>query len=744
MAAAVLPIALIAPVLRVVTDDTREVEAARLDATVRDTSAAISVQLEGISAPLVTLAGASGRRVLGGDDGLRDTLQRGLGGLVAGDSPVVAAGAVGLDGRVVLGAPKGEFAALPASLVRRVAGGEAGTVLLDEASLDESGHVTVLTPVRGRDGPLGVLAADVSLARLLSAAVGDAWPAGRTIALRDAAGGDPRYTADRPAGLLQLPGQVVGRAIDPGSGFEGSATAPLSAAGFAGWTVTVHEQLTVSSLPIAPLIALLAAALLLVALVIWMARRVLEPAIELDEARHRMGQLYAAEREAALQDHLTGLGNHRAFQEELARQFDQSRRYHVPFAVLLVDLDEFKQVNDTLGHAIGDDLLVEVGRLIRATIRQADRGFRTGGDEFAVVLPHTKADGAADLGRRLLTRMLEDRSAGTYRRPISYSGGVAAVPEHASDRTDLLARADAALYRSKRGGRTLITTFDAAVDRPSLSDHERSQLAEKLLKLIQDRALKAVYQPIVNIRTGLPIAFEGLIRPAPGRGFESTVALFTAAELTGRMIELDRACLDAVVAGATAVPEEVYVSLNISPRTFEAPEFSANAFAAVLARHAIAPGRVILELTEREPIHDIERLRAALDACRAMGVRIAADDVGAGNAGLRLLSQIKFDVVKIDLSLVQAGANGEPVESVLRSLVDLARRWGALVVAEGVETPQQLRIIRDLGIGAAQGYLLARPGPLDLRARFDVEQLVDLAGTWWTPQPAALGLERVS
>jgi EAL domain-containing protein (putative c-di-GMP-specific phosphodiesterase class I) len=286
--------------------------------------------------------------------------------------------------------------------------------------------------------------------------------------------------------------------------------------------------------------------------------------------------------------------------------------------------------------------------------------------------------------------------------------------------------------------------FDAAVDRPTLADHERAALSQRLVKLIEEKALGAVYQPIVHLASGRPLAFEGLIRPAPDRGFESTIALFTAAELTGRIVELDRACLDVVVAGAAALPEEMFVSLNISPRTFEAPEFSAATFAGILARHGIAPGRVILELTEREAIQDVERLRMGLDACRAMGVQIAADDVGAGNAGLRLLSQIKFDVVKIDLSLVQAGPNGEPVESVLRSLVDLANRWGALVVAEGVETPQQLRIVRDLEIGAAQGYLLARPGPIDMRMRYDVGGLIDLAGDWWVPKPETVPLGRAS
>jgi EAL domain-containing protein (putative c-di-GMP-specific phosphodiesterase class I) len=202
--------------------------------------------------------------------------------------------------------------------------------------------------------------------------------------------------------------------------------------------------------------------------------------------------------------------------------------------------------------------------------------------------------------------------------------------------------------------------------------------------------------------------------------------------MTGRTVELDRACLEVVIAGAHNLPDDVYISLNISPRSFEAPEFSAAAFLAILRRYRMAPGRVILELTERDVIRDLDRLRNALDECRRAGVQIAADDVGAGNAGLRLLSQIQFDVMKIDLSLVQASAGREPLTSVLRTLVDLANRWRALVVAEGVETPEQLRVIRSLGITAAQGYLLGRPGPVLHQERIDLDALAASDTAWWT------------
>ena len=193
--------------------------------------------------------------------------------------------------------------------------------------------------------------------------------------------------------------------------------------------------------------------------------------------------------------------------------------------------------------------------------------------------------------------------------------------------------------------------------------------------------------------------------------------MFIAADSVGHTVELDRACLEAVVAGARSLPVDQLLTVNISPRTVEAPQFSAETLITILTRNGIAPQRVIVELTERETVQDLPRVKANLAALQSAGVRIAADDVGAGNAGLRLLSQFRFDIVKVDLSLVHQGAESASSQAVLRSLRDLAGSWGASVIAEGIETTNQLRVVRDLGIPAGQGYLLARPtGNTSIRA----------------------------
>jgi EAL domain-containing protein (putative c-di-GMP-specific phosphodiesterase class I) len=255
---------------------------------------------------------------------------------------------------------------------------------------------------------------------------------------------------------------------------------------------------------------------------------------------------------------------------------------------------------------------------------------------------------------------------------------------------------------------------DAAAERPI------AQLAADVASVLRSRALRPVYQPIFSMETGLPLGFEGLVRPDDGAPFADASSLFAAAEAANQTVELDLLCLEIVASGAADLPDGAYLSVNLSPRTLESTLFRSSELKGIFRRHAISLNRLVLELTERETVEDLDQLRRNVEACRAAGMRIAADDVGAGNAGLRLLSEIQFDVVKIDLSLVQGGAAHDPSHAILRALQGLAAQWNASVVAEGIETSDQLAVVRDLGISAGQGYLLGRPGkrliadPIDL------------------------------
>jgi diguanylate cyclase (GGDEF)-like protein len=458
--------------------------------------------------------------------------------------------------------------------------------------------------------------------------------------------------------------------------------------------------------------------LVLAALTVWMTRQILRPAEELVASRSEMRRMYEMAREDSLRDVLTGLGNHRAFHEELGRELEHFQRYKVPVALLLIDLDDLKLVNDSQGHAAGDAVLREFGALITQVSRYTDRGFRVGGDEFALLMPHTDEEGAMRVAERLQKRA----TTAAGQRGIAFSAGISACPALATSRVELYAQADAALYWCKRHGRASVDVYQPLRDGSTQRD-STPEVSSAIARVISQRLLRPVYQPIVEIPSGRVLGFEGLTRPTTESGFADPTSLFKAAEAANRTVELDIACLHTVVAGAQAMRADQLLTLNVSPRTVEAPQFAVESLLAILSQYGIAPGRVVIELTERETVDDIDRVQTNLASLQRAGLRIAADDVGAGNAGLRLLSQFRFDIVKIDLSLVQQGAENDSSHAVLRSMRDLAGRWGASVIAEGLETASQLQTVRDMGITAGQGYLLGRPAPNPVLDQVDMRAL---------------------
>jgi EAL domain-containing protein (putative c-di-GMP-specific phosphodiesterase class I) len=241
--------------------------------------------------------------------------------------------------------------------------------------------------------------------------------------------------------------------------------------------------------------------------------------------------------------------------------------------------------------------------------------------------------------------------------------------------------------------------------------------------------LRPVFQPIVELASGATLGYEGLIRPMAPSPYQDPASLFAAAEESGHVVALDLACVEAIVGAARDLPFEYFLSVNLSPRTIEAPEFSTAAMLSILARSGFTPDRLVIELTEHQPIADVERVRHKLETCRRAGIRLAADDLGSGNSGLRLLSDLRFDIVKVDLGLVQRSSPGAPSSAVVESIVAFASRTGAMVIAEGVEHEEQVDQLTQLGVTAAQGYLFSRPGPLP---------------DWGTPEAPALAAAGVA
>ena len=702
IAVALLPMAAFSPLMRVVAEEARIAHHARL--ADQATTAAIEVRREItvlrqavaslLEDPLI-IEGADRKSTAGDRAKAAARLERFV------DHPgsiAVAAALVNGEGVRASFGEGLELSALPPGVI--VAG------LAHVPSTAEARILLVQTSA-GDNGPKRTLVTALSVPALLAAATPAVELPGRVLRMSDATGA-VLAQSERPFDPTALPGEVLDLATMGGQDDDGRAAVDLD--GIAGWQIVVSAPIPLVALPAQALAALGAMALLIIAFTTWMARQILRPARQLEASRSRLRELYESEREAALRDSLTGLGNHRSFQETVARMVDGAHRYGTGFSLVLIDIDEFKRINDTKGHATGDQLLAEVGALINATVRTADAAFRVGGDEFAILLPHTDASGATVVARRLLARGLEDRVAGTYRWPISFSAGVTSCPDFGTTRLELTAQADAALYRGKRTGRTVVTIYDPEKDHGHVDEGMRAELSSAITEVIEAGTLAPVYQPIVDLESGRVIGYEGLVRVPRESTFAHSGALFDAAEVAGRVHDLDRAALDVVLRGARSLGESMSLSVNVSPRTLEAPEFSAAAFLAIIRRHGMTPGRVILELTERESIRDPERVRTALRGVQNAGVRVAADDVGAGNAGLRLLSQFRFDIVKIDLSLVQRAGNDQ-THSVLRSIVEVAQRMSANTIAEGVETSAQLRTARRLGITAGQGYLLGRPGP---------------------------------
>jgi diguanylate cyclase (GGDEF)-like protein len=413
----------------------------------------------------------------------------------------------------------------------------------------------------------------------------------------------------------------------------------------------------------------------------------------------------------AFHDPLTGLPNRALFGDRLAHAADVHRDERRPLGLLFVDLDDFKAVNDTLGHAAGDALLVQVGHRLRSCVTAADTVARLGGDEFAVLV-ESDLDAAtvADLIWAALARPFR-LEADT--RPVRASIGVV-VPDPRDGPVTaelLLSRADAAMYAAKRRGGDAVVRYEAGL--VSLLDD--SGLPGRLADALARGDIAVVYQPIVRLSDASTVAVEALARWTDSeRGPVPPDVFVAAAERTGLIGDLDdyvldRACRDtAALRARSGIPLAVHVNVSASRLADPALE---RAVQASLARHRLPPAALVLEITETSTVPDVDAAIPILQRLRACGVRLALDDFGTGYGTLATLHVLPIDLVKLDRTLAVPAGDPDRGSALRRSVVSISRTLGMLVVGEGIETAEQSAELTRLGCDLGQGFFFGQPEP---------------------------------
>lgn len=392
-------------------------------------------------------------------------------------------------------------------------------------------------------------------------------------------------------------------------------------------------------------------------------------------------------------DPLTGLVNHRGFHENLRAQVDLAADGSTPVALVLIDLDDFKAINDAYGHPYGDEVLRAVGAALRGCVGSEALAARIAGEEFALILPGADSRAAFEVAE-----CARERVAGVAVRGLELgsSAGVAALPTDAEDAATLHQLADSALYWAKQGGKHRTRRFDPDHSPATWTDRQRAEIEAMLSR---NAPLTAAFQPVVNLATGRIVGYEALARfSGPTR--RSPDVWFAQAHGCGLGAELEAAAIRAAL-DPSGRPLDAHLAINVSP----------SALSSDVVRRTLAGdlGGIVVEITEHEFVPDDESLAAAVADLRGRGAKIAIDDAGAGHAGLKQLMRVRPDIVKLDRALT-AGIHADATRMALvESFARFARDVGATVCAEGIETLDELRVLADLDVQWGQGFALARP-----------------------------------
>lgn len=412
----------------------------------------------------------------------------------------------------------------------------------------------------------------------------------------------------------------------------------------------------------------------------------------------------------AYHDALTGLENRRRVLERLDETIARSKRGKRRFALMFIDLDRFKEVNDALGHVAGDAVLAEAGRRLRTVVRAEDAAARFGGDEFAVLMTETSGPSDTDeLAHRIVDSFATPFDAGGRRLQLACSVGIAVHPDDGTDASSLLASADAALYRAKEQGRGRICFYSQEI---AARLHHRRQLQSGLRRAVDEGEFTLVYQPVVRLADGAVDATEALLRwRHPERGIVFPSEFVPAAEDSSLMMPIG----DWVIRTAIAQLGRWYragrrwrMAINISAVQLQDSLFVAQLTAGIESAD-VPPNLVELEITESAALRDPDAAQAILSECRRLGLRVALDDFGTHYASLSHLKKLPVDIIKIDRSFVRGLPDDPNDVAIVRSVLALGTNFGCTVVAEGVENAAQARWLRANGCPTGQGFLLAKP-----------------------------------
>ena len=414
----------------------------------------------------------------------------------------------------------------------------------------------------------------------------------------------------------------------------------------------------------------------------------------------------------ALHDGLTGLPNRTLLRDRLAQAIREAERNHTQVALLLMDLDRFKEINDTFGHSCGDLLLQQLKPRLQGVVRACDTIARLGGDEFACVLLDTNETGAKILAQRILSALEEPFALEEHSLNVEMSIGIALYPDHGIDINALLRHADVAMYVAKRGG-SRCGVYDPAEDNNTA---KRLSLIGDLRQAIDNNELVLYYQPKVSLETGSAVAVEALVRwQHPQHGFLPPGEFIPLAEQTGLIAPLSMWVLQAALRQQSMWRQmglNLSVAVNLSARNLQDGQLP-NTVRQQLHAHRVEPGSLILEITESAVMDKPEEAISNLQELRNMGVRLSIDDFGTGYSSLTYLKRIPVHEVKIDRSFVMDMAAHPEDATIVRSIVDLGHNLGLHVVAEGVENQADYDLLVAAGCDMAQGYFISRPLPAD-------------------------------